>query len=192
MYQFKSIGEDVQIWPEAKITFSENISIGNSVIIDDFAFIMGTGHTYIGDFVHISSFVSITGGGLFVAEDFVGIAAGVRIYTGDDDYTGGCLTNPSVPYPYRRIKRSRVDLGRHVVIGANTVILAGVNIPEGVSVGANSFIGKNVKLEPWTTYVGSPVRPLRERPSKKMLELERQLREIAYDQYGKYIPKDRR
>lgn len=191
MKQFRSIGKDVQIWPEAKITCPENISIGNSVIIDSFAFIMGTGITNIGDFVHISSFVSITGGGAFVMEDFSGMAAGVRVHTGDEDYTGGCLTNPTVPYPYRISERSFVHLEKHAIVGANTVILPGSVISEGVSIGANSFVGQNKTLEPWTIYVGCPARPLRKRPKEKILHLEEQLREIAYRD-GKYIERAER
>ena len=38
---FESVGLDVQIWPSARIAFPEAISIGDSVIIDDFAFLVG-------------------------------------------------------------------------------------------------------------------------------------------------------
>ncbi|NLX11252.1 MAG: acyltransferase, partial [Chloroflexi bacterium] len=57
-------------------------------------------------------------------------------------------------------------------------------------VGANSLINRD--LEPWTVYVGSPVRAIRPRPKEKMLELEAQLRRDLYDAEGRYIPKHRR
>lgn len=184
---FKSIGMDVQIWSLAKIVFPENITIGNSVIIDDFVFLMGGIKSEIGSFVHIASFVSITGGGEFVIEDFAGISSGVRVFTGDDDYLGGSLTGPTIPQEFRSPTRSFVHIKKHAIIGANTVILPGVTIGEGVAVGANSLIKHD--CEPWTVYVGTPARPVRERPSEKILELENQLKSTVYNSQGDYIPR---
>src|SRR5688572_3552908 len=167
---FRSIGQDVQIWTLAKIINAENISIGDSVIIDDFMFLMGGKQTVIGSFVHIASFASITGGGEFIMEDFAGLSSGGRVFTGDDDYLGGSLTGPTIPREYRSPVRSFVHIRKHAIIGANTVILPGVTIGEGAAIGANSLIKKD--CEPWTIYVGSPAKPIRERPSQKILALE--------------------
>jgi galactoside O-acetyltransferase len=130
------VGQDVTIWPQAKIVSPGKISIGDSVIIDDFVFIMSGKKTTIGSFVHIASFTSITGGGVFVMEDFTTLSSGVRVFTGTDDYTGVCLTNSTVPHPYRMATRSFVFIKEHAIIGANTVILPGVTNGEGTSVGA--------------------------------------------------------
>ncbi len=183
-------GEDVVIWPLAKIIFPELISIGDSVIIDDFVFLMGGTKTNIGSFVHIGSFTSITGGGEFIMEDFSGLSGGVRVYTGNEDYSGGGMTNPTVPYPYRKPVRSFVHIGKHAIVGANSVILPGVTIGEGAVVGANSLVTKDCK--PWTTYFGSPAKSLRRRRSEKILELEAQLWSELYDASGQYIPKNKR
>jgi len=184
------IGQDVTIWPMAKITSPEIIYIGDSVIIDDFVFLMGGRRTTIGSFVHIASFTSITGGGEFIMEDFSGLSAGVRVYTGNEDYLGGGMTNPAVPYPYRVPIRSFVHIGRHAIVGANTVILPAVTIGEGAAVGANSLVSGD--CEPWTIYVGSPARPLKLRPKEKILELEAKLRKEIYTSQGDYIPKCKR
>ena len=184
------VGQDVIIWPLAKIVSPEVISIGDSVIIDDFVFLMGGTRTVIGSFVHIASFVSITGGGEFIMEDFSGLSGGIRVYTGNEDYLGGSLTNPAVPHPYRVPIRSFVHIKKHAIIGANTVILPGVTIGEGAVIGANSLVTKD--CEPWTIYVGSPARPLRPRPRERILELEAQLRRELYDAQGNYIPKCQR
>jgi galactoside O-acetyltransferase len=181
------IGVDVTIWPQAKIVSPEVIAIGDSVIIDDFVFLMGGTSTEIGSFVHIASFASIAGGGELLLEDFVGVSGGSRVYTGNDDYLGGCLTGPTVPYPYRIPIRSFVHIKKHAVIGANTVILPGVVIGEGAAVGANSLVTKD--CEPWTIFVGSPVRAVRPRPRERICELEAQLRRELYDASGNYIPK---
>lgn len=183
---FAHVGQDVIVWPLAKIVLPEVISIGDSVIIDDFVFLMGGIKTTIGSFVHIASFVSITGGGEFVIEDFAGVSSGSRIFTGDDDYLGGSLTGPTVPYPYRIPIRSFVNIKKHAIVGANSVILPNVVIGEGAIIGANSFVKKD--CEPWMIYIGSPAKPLRPRPRDRILELEAQLRKQLYDADGKYIP----
>ena len=187
---FSRVGNDVLVWPLAKIIEPEAISIGDSVIIDDYVLLMGGDRTSIGSFVHIASFTSIVGGGEFLMEDFAGLSGGVRIYTGNEDYSGGCLTNPAVPYPYRVPIRSFVHIKAHAIVGANSVILPGVVVGEGAVVGANTLVTKD--CAPWTIYVGSPAKALKSRPSQRILELERSLRQELFDATGRYIPKDQR
>jgi len=157
-----SLGENVKIWPLAKLVFREQISIGNKVIIDDFVFISGAGGVEIGSFVHIASFVSITGGGGFWMYDFATIATGTKIITGTDTQAGPCLVGPSVPEEFRLISRQPVVLERFAQIGASATILPGVTIGEGAVVGAGALVLKN--CEPWTVYVGVPAKPIRVRP----------------------------
>jgi acetyltransferase-like isoleucine patch superfamily enzyme len=173
--EFKRVGRNVKIYPLAKILNPKMISIGDNVIIDDFVFLDGKQETEIGDYVHIASFCSITGGGRFTMEDFSGLSSGCRIFTGSEDFSGSSLTNPTIPAPFRKVNRSFVIIKKHVILGANVVVLPGVTIGEGAAVGANSLVTKDV--EPWTINVGSPVRVLKERPKEKMLEMEKRLRE---------------
>jgi len=187
---FAHVGQDVTVWPLAKIVSPELISIGDSVIVDDFVFIMGGEKTAIGSFTHIGSFTSIVGGGEFIMGDFAGLSGGVRIYTGNEDYLGGCLTNPAVPYPYRIPSRSFVYIKKHVIVGANTVVLPGITIGEGAAIGANSLITKD--CDAWTIYAGSPAKARKPRPRERVLELEDQLRKELYDPCGNYIPRMKR
>lgn len=189
-YPFRKIGEDVVIWPKAKIVSPEVISLGDSVLIDDFVLLMGGRDTSIGSFVHIASFTSITGGGALVMEDFSGLSSGVRIFTGNEDYDGGGLTNPTVPAPYRMPIRSFVHLRKHALIGSNSVILPGVTVNEGAAIGANSLVTRD--CEPWTIYAGTPSRPLRPRKKEEILLMEKKLRADLYDSEGIYIPEYQR
>ena len=173
--EFLKRGFNVTIWPGAKIISSEIISLGNNVIIDDFVFLMGGRKTEIGDYVHIASFASITGGGELIMGDFSGLSSGVRVFTGHEDYKGSHLTNPCVPEPYRHAHRSFVHIGKHAVVGANSVILAGVTIGEGVAIGAGSLVTRDCK--PWTIYAGVPVKEIGKRDKENMLKLEKKLRE---------------
>jgi acetyltransferase-like isoleucine patch superfamily enzyme len=173
--EFKKVGKNVKIYPLAKILNPEMISIGDNVIIDDFVFLDGKQETKIGNYVHIASFCSITGGGRFIMEDFSGLSSGCRIFTGSEDFSGSSLTNPTIPTQFRKVTRSFVIIKRHVILGANVVVLPGVTIGEGAAIGANSLITKDI--EPWTINIGSPVRVLKERPKEKILEMEKRLRE---------------
>jgi len=183
----RSVGDDVTIWPLAKVVSPQTITIGDSVIVDDFVFLAGGSDTRIGSFVHIAAHGLIAGGGELVIEDFVGLSGGVRLYTGNDDYLGSCLTGPTVPAPWRVPIRGRVVIHRHVVVGANTVILPDVELGEGCAVGAGSLVKQS--CDPWTIYAGSPARPIKQRPKERILELEAELRRALYDESGRYIPR---
>lgn len=182
---FASVGKNVMIWPQAQIIGPEVIAIGDSVMINDFVFLMGGKATSIGSFVHIAPFSLISGSGELLMEDFTCLSGGVRLYTGNEDYSGQCMTNSAVPAPYRQPIRSFVHIRKHAIVGANSVILPGVTIGEGAVVGANSLVKHS--CEPWTVYVGSPARPLKTRPHQRILELEAQLRQEFYDAGGNYI-----
>lgn len=172
---FKKIGNNVKIYPLAKILNPEVISIGNNVIIDDFVFLIGGKETKIGNYVHISSFCNITGGGEFIMEDFSGLSSGCRIFTGTEDFLGSSLTNPTIPSEFRNVIRSFVRIKKHAILGANVVVHPGVTIGEGAAIGSNSLVLKDVK--PWTINIGSPVRVLRKRPKEKIIEMEAKLYE---------------
>lgn len=183
-------GKDVTIHPSAKIIHPERIAMGDSVIVDDFVLIYAGKACTIGSFVHIGAFSSIGGGGELVMEDFSGFSMGVRVYTGNEDFSGESFTNPAVPERYRHPIRSSVHIGKFAVLGANSVVLPGVTVGEGVVVGAGSLVVRDCK--PWTVYLGNPARPVRPRPREKMLDLERRLREELYGANGRYIPKSNR
>lgn len=187
---YARIGKDVLIYPWAKVVRPEVVSIGDSVIIDDFVFIMGGEGIRLGSFVHIASFSSLTGGAEITLEDFAGLSSGVRVFSGNDDYIGGGLTNPTVPTRFRNLTRAPVRIERHAIIGANSVILPGVVIGEGASIGANSLVKSD--CEPWGVYAGCPATRRRSREKGRVLQLERQLRQELYDKDGAYIPRSKR
>ncbi|HEX7817098.1 acyltransferase [Dyella sp.] len=167
---FRKIGRNVKIYAGARILGAEHLTLGDNIIIDDFVMIYARAPSVIGSHVHVASFCSITGGGEFVLGDFSGLSSGVRIITGSDDFLGGGLTNPTIPEGYRSVMRSHVMVGRHALIGTNTVVLPGVEIGDGTAVGAASLVNRD--LQPWGVYVGAPARRVRDRPSEAILAQE--------------------
>jgi galactoside O-acetyltransferase len=162
-----------RIYDTAKIVHAERLVMGDFSQIDDFVFLNAGEGTEIGRFCHIASFCSIIGGGSFVMEDFSGLSAGCRIVTGSDDFAGGGLTNPTVPTKYTNVKRGKVVIGRHAIIGTNVTILPNVYIGEGAAIGAGCVVRKN--LAPWTIYAGHDCCAIRERPRELILRLEKEL-----------------
>lgn len=167
---FKNLGVDVRVSRTARLYSPEYIELGDYVVIDDFCIL--SGNIVIGRNVHVAHGCRLIGGleGILM-EDFSGLAFGVTIFAQSDDYNGHALTNPTVPMKYRKIQRARVELGRHVIVGAHSVIFPGVLMGEGSSVGSCSMVTKST--DPWTVYFGVPARRVKER-DRSMLALESQ------------------
>lgn len=177
-YAFRSMGENVTIYPMAKIIGAENLEIGSNVIIDDFVLIQASRPCFIGNYVHIASFTSITGGGSFCLEDFSTLSSGVRFFSGTDDFHGAGMANSTIPDEYRNVERSTTILRAHGLVGANTSVLTGVTIGTGAAIGAGSLVRES--LLPWKIYAGNPLRTLQDRPSDSILRKEQEL----YARYG--------
>ncbi|HCA27638.1 MAG TPA: acyltransferase [Betaproteobacteria bacterium] len=172
----------IKIWPLAKIIAPETITWGERIMIDDFVFIGAQRKLIIGNYVHIATHSSITGGGECILADFCGLSSGVRIITGTDDFLGGGLTNPCIPSEFRAVRRGRVVIESHAIIGANTVVFPDIVIGEGVAVSAGSVVTKD--LEPWGVYAGAPARRVKPRPMDAVLDAEQAL----YRRFGAPTP----
>ena len=156
----------VKIFEHTKIVGVENIEFGSNIIIDDFAFVYARGRIRIGSYVHIACFASITGGAELEIGDFAAVSQGARVLTATDDFTEWGFGNSTVPEEYRNVTRAPVSIGRFCIIGANSVILPGVTIGEGATVGAGTVVTRN--LAPWGVYLGN--RRIRERDRNGVLE----------------------
>ncbi|MBS4539285.1 acyltransferase [Clostridium sp. D2Q-11] len=165
---FKYIGKNVKLSNKASIYNPECISIDDNSRIDDFCVI--SGNVNIGKNVHIAVFCNVAGGEKgIIMEDFSGLAYGVNVFTQSDDYTGKTLTNPTIPSKYKKETKKEILIGKHVIVGANSIIFPGVNLSEGCSVGAMSMVTKST--EPWKIYFGIPAKIVKDR-KKDMLKYE--------------------
>jgi acetyltransferase-like isoleucine patch superfamily enzyme len=170
----KAYGKDVLIGRHAVLYSPQSLSVGNHVRIDDFTII--SGNVTLGDYIHVSQFCGLYGGEAGIEmEDFSGLSSKCSVYAVSDDYTGGSMTNPMVPLAYRPGMISRpVRIRKHAVIGCNSVVLPGVVVEEGTSVGSMTLCNKST--EPWSVYMGIPARRTGER-KKEILNLEQQFLE---------------
>lgn len=166
---FRRLGENVLVHSTAVLTFCEKISLGSNIRIDPYVVISASGDVVIGDNVHLAAHCNLSGRSVIELADFCGLSNGVYVFSSSDDYKGHALSNPTVPASYRAVECASVRIGRHVVVGAGTVILPGADLCDGVAVGALSLV--NRRLDSWTIYAGVPVRRLRNR-SREILSLE--------------------
>ena len=165
----KYLGKNVKISDKASIYNHEQIEIGDNSRIDDFCVI--SGKIKIGKNVHITPTCLVAGGieGI-IFEDFTTIAYGVQIFTQSDDYSGKTMCNSTIPKKYKEEIFNEVILKKHSIVGAASVIMPGVILGEGTSIGAMSLVLKPTK--PWGIYVGNPIKRLKDR-KRDLLELEK-------------------
>jgi acetyltransferase-like isoleucine patch superfamily enzyme len=177
-FGFKAVGKNVKIAKNCTISGISNISIGNDVIIDAFCSIIATenGYLQIGSFIHIGAFCHLLANAGIELKDFSGLSQSVKVYSKTDDYTGNSLSNPTIPNKYKFIKKGKVIINEHVIIGAGSVILPNVTIGKGTSVGALSLIASN--LDSWTIYYGNPLKKLTKRSKKLLVKKEEFLKEF--------------
>lgn len=165
---FKYIGDNVKISDKAAIYNPDLISIEDNSRVDDFCLL--SGNIKIGKNVHVAAYCNLAGGELGIEmEDFSGLAYGCHVFTQSDDYSGETMTNPTVPKKYKKETYKKIHIGKHVIVGTKSIILPGVNVAEGCSVGAMTMLTKST--QPWGIYFGIPAKRIKER-KRELLELE--------------------
>jgi acetyltransferase-like isoleucine patch superfamily enzyme len=166
---FRKVGKEVRISDKASIYNPELIELGDYTRIDDFCVV--SGRVIFGKYNHITPMCLVAGGepGIEFA-DFCTLAYGVKIFAQSDDYSGATLTNSLIPKKYKDEKFAKVQLERHVIVGAGATIMPGTTIKEGCSIGAMALVTKST--DPWGIYVGVPAVRVKER-KQDLLALEK-------------------
>jgi 3-oxoacyl-[acyl-carrier-protein] synthase-3 len=180
MLPFRKIGKNLQLSKKTSLYGIKNISIGDNCRIDDYCVIScGTDEGFhIGSYVHIGNSVSITGKGKITINDFAGLSGHVSVYSSTDDYSGEFMSNPCVgAYDSKLINvySNDIYIGKHVLIGCNSVVLPNTHIADGISIGALSIV--NSKLDKIGIYQGNPLKFIKDK-SMNFLKLEQQITHI--------------
>jgi acetyltransferase-like isoleucine patch superfamily enzyme len=169
------------ISPHTRIRHPHLFQAGPHSVVDDFCYF--STRVEIGAYCHIASGCSIAGGKewLFALGDFCSLSSGVKVWCTSNDYVNdliiiapdGCddVAGSSL--------RGDVMIGRYCGVGANAVIMPGNSVPEGVAIGALSYVPPAFHFDPWTVYAGVPVKPLKPRNRNRVLqqieEIERRM-----------------
>lgn len=169
-----SVGTNVSIESSVLLIEPRNIHIGSNVRIDAGCILSAGSGIRIGSRVHIGAATHIfAGGGEVIVEDFCGISSRVSLFTSNEDYSSGYMTNPTVPAEYRKVRNAGIVLRRNVVIGCGSVVMPGVELGFGAAVGALSFVNKAVP--PLAIVSGHPARLIGHRDGERLSSLEKKL-----------------
>jgi acetyltransferase-like isoleucine patch superfamily enzyme len=169
------------ISPNCRIRHPEYFSVGEYSIIDDFSYF--STKVKIGMFSHIASGCSIAGGKerLFVLGDYCSLSSGVKIWCASNDFVNDLIIiKPNnIDISDKPIKGD-VIIGDMCGVGANSVIMPNNKIPNGVVIGALSFVPTKFKFKPWSVYAGIPIKLItcrnKENVMKQVHEIESKLK----------------
>ena len=172
-FGFKTLGKNVRISSDVRIYGQEKISIGNNVRIDDFTSLTaGDGYIDIGNYVYVGRNCNFIGSLGIEIQDFSTFASNICVYSCSDDFKGNFLTGQSIPKKYTTRIGGKVTICEHAMIGAAAVIFGKCKIGKGCSVGAKSFVKKDLKE--WSIYAGTPALFIGKR-KKNLLKLKKAL-----------------
>ncbi len=86
---------------------------------------------------------------------------------GDNAVIGGYATIMCHSFERGRLILRRVKIGKNVVLGINSVVMAGCQIGEGAFITAGAILGRNKQVAPHSVYAGVPAEPVRKRDDKQ-------------------------
>jgi galactoside O-acetyltransferase len=171
--EFKFLGKNVLISDKCSLYNTKNISIDDNARIDDFCVLSaGDGGIEIGKYVHIACYSSLIGKGKITMKDYSGISSRVSVYSSSDNYDGEYMTNPCLPNTVTNTLHKYVIIGKHVVIGSNSVVLPGVILTDGCAIGAMSLVNKSVHNQ--DVMAGIPIKKIKQR-KLNIFDLENKL-----------------
>lgn len=162
--KLKFCGEDVKLYPLAKIGFPHVCEIGAHAKIRDFVFIFAGEHTKIGEWTDVQPHTIIWGGGETIIGNRVSTGPGTVFLSQTYSHAPGLKMVDGMKQGETAIRGGKLVVEDDVYIGANCVIMP-CTIGRGAVIGAGSFVNKD--LEPWGIYVGSPARKIGQREPLK-------------------------
>jgi len=162
-------GRNVQIH-RSVLFFGNNIQIGSDVRIDCYSIITSNEPIVLGNNIHIGAGVHIFGTAGLEIDSYCNLSSRCSLFTTSDDYCEGYLTNPTIPDEFKKVSIAPIKLEKHVIVGCGSVIMPGVTLRTGASVGALSFV--NTDIPEFTIVAGIPTRKVGKRNQSRLLEME--------------------
>jgi galactoside O-acetyltransferase len=167
-----SYGENVFIGHSVIFTNPKNVHLGNNVRIDPFSIITTALRT--GDNIQICTHTVLGGGSnhTIVLGDWVFIGYGSKLFCASEDYSGDY--GPVNEYwGNNKIFRGDITFKNYSGIASDVMVMPGVTIPEGCTVGAKSFIYTKNILQPWAVFLGQPVKFFKARNKENVLKFSK-------------------
>ncbi len=155
--KFKRVGRDVKVSRHAIVYGAGNVELGDNVRIDAQVIILAThGSLIVGAHTHIAvQVVLLCTGGIRLGE-FTALGFGTKLISASDSFSGDYLIGPQFDPDMVKIDARPIVLERLAVCGAGCIVLPGVTMAEGSTLGAATLL--KVDTSPWVCYTGRPAR----------------------------------
>ena len=156
--KFKSVGKGCSIRPVLNITHPQNISLGNDVSIGIFCWIDSntslkkSAKLNIGNRVHIGAYAMIIAADEIEIGNNVLMSERVIILDHIHDYTN--VNKAVIDQPI--VSKGRIVIEDDCFIGANAVIIGNIRVGKHAVIGANSVVTSDVP--PFSVVVGAPAK----------------------------------
>ena len=171
---FEACGDPLFIDTHAVIYGAERIRLGSNVRIDAGVLLSAaTGRIELGSRVHISAGVQVYGGGTVRIDDLACVSPRATLLSATDDFRGPFLSGPLVPDPLRNVLAAPISCERYSLVGCGAVVLPGVTIGKGATIGALSLVIEDVP--PGAIMAGAPARQVGARDLDELERLANQL-----------------
>ena len=133
------------------------ITVGDNSNLRHYS-ILSPGHGYIkiGKRCSIGAFNYLDGNGGLEIGNYVRFGPHCSVFSANHTFS-----NLDKPIGLQKLKYEKVVIEDDVWIGANSVILAGVNVGTGSVIAAGSVVNRDV--EPYSIYAGSPAKLIKKR-----------------------------
>ena len=167
------VGQNVQIHRSVAFFNAKQLFIGSHVRIDCFCLLSaGVEGIYLQDYIHIAAGTQLFGGGgKIIIESFANLSSRVSLFTSNDDYKEGYLTNPMIPLQYKKVFNGSITLRKHAIVGCGSVLLPGVEVGLGGSVGALSLVKQSVPS--FAIVGGTPAKQIGKR-HQRLIDIEKE------------------
>lgn len=153
-------GKGVKLYPLCKMIHPETAILDDYSQLFDFVFIDAGELLKVGKYSTITWQVLIEGGAKTEIGDRVFLGPGTKVLTSTYELDG-YYSVEHLSQDAGKIRYGNILIENDAYIGANCTLLPNTVIREGAVVGANSLV--RGELKPWTVYVGTPCKPIRER-----------------------------
>jgi len=163
-------GENVFIGHNTMFANPEKVFLGDNVRIDPFCWISAGLKT--GNNVQITSHVVLGGGSCstITLGDWTFVGYGTKFFCGSEDYSGehGPVNDF---WGNNKVYRGDITISDYAGVASDVMVMPGVTIPEGCTIGAKSFVYTRNALTPWSVWIGNPLKFHKDRNKERVLEL---------------------
>jgi acetyltransferase-like isoleucine patch superfamily enzyme len=168
-HELGACGKNVFIGHNVLFANPQMVFLGDNVRIDPFTFI--TTGLVTGNHIQITAFAMLGGGAqhTITLGNWCFIGYGSKLFCASEDYSGEY--GPVNEYwGSNKIFRGDITFKDYAGIASDVMVMPGVTIPEGCTIGAKSFVHKSPGIE-WSLYMGIPAMWKRARNKENVIKL---------------------